>query len=56
MLGPKIVDLLYQQRAHFRRALDEIFLIDHFQRSESARHGEIVSAERCRMNNAAVHA
>ena len=55
MLFSQIVDLFHEQRAHFRRALDQILLIDHFERGESAGHRQIVAAERGRVNDAAVH-
>src|SRR6476660_9853896 len=56
MLRLQPFDSLREQRAHFSCALDQIFLIDDFQRCQSTRHCEIVAAEGCGVHNAAIHA
>ena len=45
MFRAQRIDPFHQLRAHFRGALDQIFLIDHFERGETAGHREIIPAE-----------
>ena len=56
MFRPQRVDFFHQQRAHLRGVLDQLFVVDHFQRCQSARHRQIVAAECGRMDDATVHA
>ena len=41
--------------AHARGVLDQLFVVDHFERGEAAGHGEVVAAEGGRVDDATVH-
>src|SRR6266567_4174967 len=55
MFGAQSIDSFHQLCAHFRGALDQILLINHFERGQATGHGEIVPAERSRVNYTPVH-
>ena len=55
MFGPQGIEPLDQELPHAGGILDQLFVIDDFERSEAAGHGEIVAAEGSGMHHAAIH-
>ena len=55
MSRPQRIDFFHEQCAHFCRVLDQIFLVDDFQRSQATSHRQIVAPERRRMHDTTIH-
>ena len=55
MFRPKRIDAFHQEGAHPRRILDQLLVIEDFERGQPTGHREVVPAERRRMNHAAIH-
>ena len=55
MFGAQRIDALDQELAHARGVLDQLLVVEHFERGEAAGHGEIVAAEGGGVHHAAIH-
>ncbi len=55
MFGAERVDALDEELTHARGVLDQLLVVEHFERGEAAGHGEIVAAESGGMDHATIH-